>query len=104
MTLYCVTVTSVTVSGEPCSYPIHITMEVHFNVSQLFRVNAGEMCAFGPRNEVKLRVNFMHCSKENIASVPSSYILPKGSPLEVGTNIGAQMTLGKERIFLTGLV
>ena len=65
---------------------------------------AGEICGFAARNEEKLRVNFQHYSKENIASVPSSYILPKGSPLEVGTNIGAQMTLGKERIFLTGLV
>ena len=67
-----------------------------FNVSKLSRVMAGEICGFAARNEEKLRVNFQHYSKENIASVPSSYILPKGSPLEVGTNIRAQMTLGND--------
>ena len=78
---------------------------LHFNVSIFLRITAGEKCAFGSRNgDAKLRVNLHQYSKENIVSVPSSYILPKGSPLEVSSNIGAQMTLGKERIFLTGLV
>ena len=58
---------------------------LHFNVSTFLRVTAGEICGCGARTEEKLRVNFQHYSKENIASVPSSYILPKGSPLEVGT-------------------
>ena len=77
---------------------------LHFNVSTFLRITAGEICSFGARNEEKLRANFQHFSKENIATVPSSYILPKGSPLEVGTNIGAHIALGKDRIFLTGLV
>ena len=77
---------------------------LHFNVSTCLRITAGEICGFGARNEEKLRVNRQHYSKENIASVPSSFILPKGSPLEVGANIGAQITSGMDIIFLTGLV
>ena len=44
---------------------------------------AGEVSAIHTRGEEKLRKHMYHYSKESIASVPSSYIMPKDSPLEV---------------------
>ena len=45
---------------------------------------AGEVTGIGLKSEENFKRHLYHFSKENIASLPSSYILPKDSPLEVG--------------------
>ena len=67
------------------------------------RVIAGEICGFSARTEEKLRTHLYHYSKENIASVPSSYIMPKGSPLEVRSNLGAEFTFDNIKAHLQDL-
>ena len=71
------------------------------NLFNICRVAAGEIASFAARNEEKLFVNRgVRYSRENVAAVPSSYVIPMDSPLQVsiprGVNIFTFVLKGNE--------
>ena len=51
--------------------------------NNIFRIKQGSAIGVANNLEKAREINEMHFSKENLASVPSGYILPKGSPMQV---------------------
>ena len=51
--------------------------------NNVFRIKEGSAIGVVNTLEKAREINEMHFSKENLASVPSGYILPRGSPLQV---------------------
>ena len=56
----------------------------------------GTGLVIGTSNEKPLLINRYHFSDTNLATLPSSYILTKGSPLQVSSNIsGSNSAMGE---------